>query len=127
MNHRQTVKDFFVNSPLMLLPNTPLALAAIETWLEIPVLTSNQSINQYLEAMNYSVWEFCTIAALISFIGYIVFPYILFWLVLAPLFYLFMILIYGVQYSLRLLDKFVTQNLMDCTVFILGALVAFFF
>lgn len=127
MNHREVVKKFFFDSPLILLPVAPLAAAAFEAWSGVPIITSNSAFRQYMNYTGLSLWAFSGGMALCAFLAYIVFPYLLFWLVLAPLFYLYMVSIYGFQFILRSLDKYVTKNLMDAIVFILGGIVVFYF
>ncbi|MCK2184675.1 hypothetical protein [Halomonas getboli] len=127
MNHREVVRKFFFESPLVLVPVAPLAAAALETWSGVPIVTGNSELRQYMGYSGLGLWSFSGVMALLAFVGYVVFPYLLFWLVLAPLFYIYMVSIYGFQSVLRLLDKYATQNLMDAMVFILGGVIVFYF
>lgn len=127
MNHREVAKKYFLDTPLILLPITPLVGAAAEAYTGQPLVTALPGVRLSMDMMGVGLWPVAALLSIGIFIVYVALPYVMFWLVLAPAFYAFIVLISGMQWFLRGLHRYVATNLMDALVFVGGAVVVFLF
>lgn len=127
LDHLGFIKRFFVSSPLMLIPATPILSLALGAFYQIDMLGIFTSIPQGAELLQYFDGNRVYFAASLSgifFVLYVVIPYIQFWLICLPVFYVFLISVKLVQVVLHMVHSRLNENILAVFMGILAVILA---
>ena len=129
LDHSRVFKKYVLKSPLLLIPATPIFSLILEIIFQVDILSTFFTISP-IESLYYLVgenrWYFTVSLSLIFLVVYIYVPYIQFWIFLLPIFYLFLGLTYLMQLSLRVIHRYLNENLLKVIMGGLTIFVAFY-
>lgn len=128
LDHTRYLRSFF-KSPMMIVPASPI-LGLILRFLLGPGPDLLQPFKSLpfgiilFNALGGNDWLFASSLSAIFFVVYIVIPYLLFWVIFLPIFYTFMSLTYAMQLMLRMVHKYLNENLLAVLMGILAIILA---
>lgn len=128
LSHKEVIKRIFIQSPLMLIPFTPLIAMVVQKLTGenlISVFYTIDELDFFVTLAQGNEWLFSIYLFALFFMIYIVMPYIQFWVILFPLFYIFMALIYSAQTLINILESRFNENIILCLIAILGVFLTF--
>lgn len=115
LDHVNFVKKHFLNTPLVWIPALPLLALGIQIIFGVDFLGPLGGIPPFAYLYNYvdqNIWLFAVSLSLISFAVYILIPYMIFWIVLFPMFYLFLWSTKVMQLSLNFIHRHMNENIL---------------
>ncbi|MGO2355241.1 MAG: hypothetical protein ACTH58_10955 [Marinomonas foliarum] len=127
LDHSSVIKKYVLNSPLLLIPATPILSLGLELFYKIDFLSvflSIPPIQELYELLEGNRWYLAVSLSLIFFVVYIVIPYVQFWIILLPVFYIFLGLTYSMQLLLGIIHKHLNENLLAVIMGILVIILA---
>lgn len=115
LDHARYIEKHFFSSPVIFIPLFPLAGLALELVYSIDILGPLKSVEPFT-SLNDSVegnhWKFSLYLSGIFFVLYVIVPYLLFWLILLPIFYFLMLFIKLSQSILGMAHKHMNENIL---------------
>jgi hypothetical protein len=127
LDHSNVIKKYVLNSPLLLIPATPILLLCLEFFYQIDFLSiflTIPPIQELYDIVGENRWYFAVSLSLIFFVVYIIVPYVQFWIILLPIFYIFLGLTYSMQLLLGVIHKHLNENLLAVIMGILVIILA---
>jgi len=127
LDHISFIKRFFVSSPLLLITATPILSLALGAFYQIDMLGIFTSIPQGKELLEYFDGNRLYFAASLSgifFILYVVIPYIQFWVICLPIFYVFLTSVKLIQIVLRVIHSRLNENILAVFMGVLAVILA---
>lgn len=127
LDHIGFLKKYFFKSPLLVIPAAPVLALSLGFLYGIDFLSPFKSLSFGEHLFSYvggNVWLFAVSLSAIFLGVYIVIPYIQFWIILFPLFYIFVALTYIMQLGLRVLHRYVNENLLAVIMGVLAIILA---
>lgn len=127
LDHIGFIKRFFIGSPLMLIPVAPILSLALGAFYQIDMLDIFTTIPQGKELLEYFNGNRLYFAASLSgilFILYVVIPYIQFWVICFPIFYVFLISVKLMQTVLHTIHSKLNENILAVIMGVLAVILA---
>ncbi len=115
LDHAQYAKKHFFSSPVVFVPAFPLLSLPLGVFYGIDFLEPLRAVAPFSlldDAVGGNVWKFSLALSGIFFIIYMIIPYILFWLILLPTFYVLMLCIKCTQFILVIVHKHMNENIL---------------
>ena len=127
LDHKETIKQFFIKSPMWLIPLAPLLIATFETFYGITLISDKEVVVTAMHHYNIGFWTYSVFMSIVLFSFYFIFPYILFWIILFPIFYIQVLGIQAVQRFIHIINKYISENVFGIILLFVGAILNFIF